>query len=465
MTLVWSARGRPTTFLTKAFTPSRQINRISLLNLRGYVRLQQGVSLSSFPDSLTIWRENRIINLRRGRARINTRDMNSSDLEIASDGKGVDRGHPTSRAKNTIDEKRRMRNLRVKRKRKLLKKKTAIKELKNELKKEQERKEESERKVKLLKCMSRTYWERWHWELEKRKEAVRENVWAQKRYHSQAIASDTLYEINPVMLVDPLVNGKRMEYHIGRGSFAIVKLQYYRGIYVAVKRFLVHTVKEDVLREATILSKLCHPSLPFLFGICTTQAQYKIVMQFHGILKNSGSLPVTVRLYEEIKQSTIGITCNGYLIICAQLLEAIDYLHNMALILHNDIKSDNIVIEKLSETYAGCDDFGYNTVLIDFGKATALGEGRLYRLTPRQRDEYRAKYFNVAPEVIEGEHKQSVYSDMFSVGGVLYKICDVLQCKEIRSKVCQLAEQCRIPQYMKRLSAKQALLRIKGMVF
>ena len=68
------------------------------------------------------------------------------------------------------------------------------------------------------------------------------------------------------------------------------------------------------------------------------------------ILSNgSGSLPVTMRLYEEIKQSTIGITCNGYLIVCAQLLEVVDYLHNTALILHKD-KSDNILIEKL-DTY------------------------------------------------------------------------------------------------------------------
>ena len=51
---------------------------------------------------------------------------------------------------------------------------------------------------------------------------------------------------------------------------------------------------------------------------------------------------------------------------------------------------------------------------------------------------------------------------MFAVGGVLYKIYDVLKCKEIKNKVCTIAEQCRVPQYMKRLSAKQALLRIKA---
>ena len=100
-------------------------------------------------------------------------------------------------------------------------------------------------------------------------------------------------------------------------------------------------MKEDVIREAKILSKLCHPCLPFLFGVCTTEAQYKIIMQFHGIFSNS-SLQVTVRLYKEIRQSILGITCNSFLIICAQLLEAINYLHNKALILHNDIKSDKL---------------------------------------------------------------------------------------------------------------------------
>ena len=95
--------------------------------------------------------------------------------------------------------------------------------------------------------MSCTYWERWHWELQKRKEAVRENLLAHKHYHSHNVPDNTLHEINPAMLVDPLVNGKRKECFIGRELFAIVKLQYYRGICVAVKHFLVHTMKEDVI--------------------------------------------------------------------------------------------------------------------------------------------------------------------------------------------------------------------------
>ena len=37
-----------------------------------------------------------------------------------------------------------------------------------------------------------------------------------------------------------------------------------------------------------------------------------------------------------------------------------------------------------------------------------MTEGKLYRLTLQQREEYRAKYFKVAPEVIEGEHRQSI---------------------------------------------------------
>ena len=73
--------------------------------------------------------------------------------------------------KNTVIEKKRMRNLRAKRKRKfraaVTKKDTE--QLKNELKVEQQKQVKSEHRIKVLKCMARTYWERWHWELEKEK--------------------------------------------------------------------------------------------------------------------------------------------------------------------------------------------------------------------------------------------------------------------------------------------------------
>ena len=183
-----------------------------------------------------------------------------------------------------------------------------------------------------------------------------------------------------------IVEGKEKEHFIGRGSFSIVKVQYYRGVLVAVKCFLVRSIKEDVIKEAMIVSKLSHPCLPFLYGVCTSGTQYKIVMQFHGIINDTRSnLPATVTLYEELKHKIIGIKEFDYLIMCAQLLEAVYYLHHSAFLLHNDIKADNILIDKLSPPI--CTRSDCTAVLIDFGRATTVTQGKLYRLTLPEREE------------------------------------------------------------------------------
>lgn len=366
--------------------------------------------------------------------------------------------------KNTIIEKKRMRNLRTKRKRKLQAacRKKEIEKLKDELKLEHQKQTKSEHKIRVLKCMARTYWERWHWELEKRKESLRE--YKRSQSGSLQVLSSKLHEIDPSMLHEPILEGKEKEHFVGRGSFSIVKVQYYRGVLVAVKRFLAHSIKEDVVKEATIVSKLSHPCLPFLYGVCTSGTQYKIVMQFHGILHGMrGNLPTTVTLYEELKHKIIGVKELDYLIMCVQLLEAVDYLHHSASILHNDIKADNILIDKLSPPI--CSRSDCTAVLIDFGRATTITQGKLYRLTLSEREEYQKKFIHIAPEVISGEYSQSTFSDMFSVGGVFYRIIDnVLQSREIDNGLSTLAKQCRVPQYTSRPSAKCVLLQLKNII-
>ena len=101
--------------------------------------------------------------------------------------------------------------------------------------------------------------------------------------------------------------------NVGRGSFAVVRLQVYRGFDVAVKEFLPHTERADVINEAFILNKLCHPCLPYLFGVCTSSSPLKIVIQFHGI----GSTPLTIaqELARSINDSV------AWVLLCTQLIE------------------------------------------------------------------------------------------------------------------------------------------------
>ena len=132
----------------------------------------------------------------------------------------------------------------------------------------------------LYKNMARTYWDRWQWELHKRKEAMTEQL---RRSKSRSQIVPTVHEIDTNDLKDPIVDGVSKEVFIGRGSFSVVRLQQYRGIRVAVKEFLSRTLKEDIQAEATFLAKLCHPFLPHLFGISLSSDAMKLVSQFHGI--------------------------------------------------------------------------------------------------------------------------------------------------------------------------------------
>ena len=139
--------------------------------------------------------------------------------------------------------------------------KLAAAKLKTDLDNKQNQLETSQNKMQMYKNMARTYWERWRWESQKRKELL---VQPAHCYHQQSLRSSTADvilppQINPVMLTN-LTDG--LNNYIGRGSFGIVKLQLYRGIYVAVKQFLPRTFINDILNEAKCLTKLSHPNLP-----------------------------------------------------------------------------------------------------------------------------------------------------------------------------------------------------------
>ena len=73
---------------------------------------------------------------------------------------------------NTVAEKRRMRNQRKKRLKKRKRPVITAKHLKRELAEAQRKVGRDELKLVRLTAMARSYWERWRWELQKRKEAL-----------------------------------------------------------------------------------------------------------------------------------------------------------------------------------------------------------------------------------------------------------------------------------------------------
>ena len=118
----------------------------------------------------------------------------------------------------------------------------------------------------LYKQMAHDYWDRWKWE---RKHDMKQ---AGNPRKFSLESSPEIRQIDPMYLIHPRSSddGKPTETYLGSGSFSIVRLQIYHGIKVVVKQFRACSFKDDVAKEAKFLTGLCHPNLPYVFGVCTT---------------------------------------------------------------------------------------------------------------------------------------------------------------------------------------------------
>ena len=382
-------------------------------------------------------------------------------------------------SRNTVEEKRKMRNARKKRRRAerscrqdehdILSKRLQMAQEKVEL--VEKLRKRTEVNAAKYQGMARTYYDRYCWELHKRKEALKEcRLNTLKPQTSDKGKQKLVFvhnEIDENNLVDPIVDGKRQPIYLGRGSFGIVRLQIYRGFKVAVKEYLPRTMPDDLKREASFLSRICHPLLPLLIGI-TSKVQLRLVMQFHGINDIKAST-----VHSELKTHKLIPAGSGWLILTIQILEAVRYLHSSVEILHNDIKTDNILIAErndysVSNSQPGCSSafdtiltlygsFMYQVVLIDFGKASTIKEGHRLRLSDSERHQYKMKYPTIAPEVVDGVHPFSTKSDMYAVGHVIRQIHGDRRFFNLPEKtqryLLSMFERCLLPNYNQRPEA------------
>jgi len=249
----------------------------------------------------------------------------------------------------------------------------------------------------------------------------------QKQPQFTKIKYGSLYEIPPSHICD-LPTGE--SHAIGKGSFARVRKCLYREMHVAVKEYFEGTDRDMVYHEASLMCKLSHLSIPLFFGVNISVRPFYIVMQFFGVDGKS----ITIRT--QLLHKNISMVAKDWVGVCGQIAEVVQYLHEDAKCIHNDIKADNILL-----TGASC-----KVVLIDYDKATESSLGKLYKLTDNEKALYYDHYPHLAPEVINGLTKQNTSSDIFSVGKLFHFICDKYELSEeenyIISKLRSLAVQC-----------------------
>lgn len=148
----------------------------------------------------------------------------------------------------------------------------------------------------------------------------------------------------------------------------------------------------------------------------TTCAGYKcLLMSFHGI--SGVSYSVHSLLAKEADHQLVTVAWKKVIVGSAKGLQYL-HSHDKGPILHNDLKSDNIVVGNSFDCVEPC--------IVDFGKACFLQNAKLYHLstTDKEVDKevYRKRHPQVAPELRVGICKQSTASDLYSLGRILSSI-------------------------------------------
>ena len=148
---------------------------------------------------------------------------------------------------------------------------------------------------------------------------------------------------------------------LGEGTFAKCVLGRYKRIQVAVKIFKGRPLWKTVHNEANIMMKIpSHPGIPMFIGLFTLHYPYLLVTKFHHYSGRSLTFSDFIKNYKKKESNTF------YHLLCS-LLDAIMHIHQSG-ILHNDIKGNNVVVEKSNA--------GKHCILIEFGKACTLKQSK-----------------------------------------------------------------------------------------
>ena len=147
--------------------------------------------------------------------------------------------------------------------------------------------------------------------------------------------------------------------------------------------------------------------------------------------------------------------------LCIQFMEGIRYLHDDVKVLRNDLKCNNILVcDSVAEPpVPSSTETCVQIVIINFGKATSVENGKHYRLSEIEKAEYTRCYSHISPEVIERLSRQTTMSDMYAVGGILECVVSsgILTTYEIRMAIDNLATKCRSSKYFSRPPAHKVL--------
>ena len=175
------------------------------------------------------------------------------------------------------------------------------------------------------------------------------------------------------------------------------------------------TIRTQSKKEGLVHQLLSDsPFFPKFWGTLDTGNDLCLAVQFVGDQHSGTGFPLL---------NPPKLSAKNGLKIAGDVVRGMKELHAHGL-LHNDLKSDNVLLENRGKRHHG--------VIIDFGMVSSM-------TTPLQMtglpEEIKMAYIHgeeadyIAPEIILGEQPTSIASDVFSVGRLLIDIAQVVDCK------------------------------------
>lgn len=183
----------------------------------------------------------------------------------------------------------------------------------------------------------------------------------------------------------------RVAQEIQHGTFGMVKMGFWNKKPVAIK------IQKDGLlarNEAKLHHKLSHPNIVLLLAVSQNPDQYWMILEkMDGDLLDYINAHTRISFAEKLDFAT-------------QITTGVEYLHNVAKVLHRDLKSENVLISNGNLKIA---DFGLSTPISE----TKQSPGRGYILGPWQ---------GYAPELINKRAPFTLKTDIYSLGILLNEI-------------------------------------------
>ena len=170
-------------------------------------------------------------------------------------------------------------------------------------------------------------------------------------------ASTVLHSIRKYLKSDLCINKQHL---LGTGVFAKCFLGQVGPNRVCIK-IIKSAYSNCFFKEVEILSKLCHPNVAYLHGICIESRHKIVVLAFHGMYDSMSYSLHSVLISSNSSKPDISVA--QWKVIVASIVAGLNYLHEKCGILHNDLKEDNIVLQQQEIEKI-------NGVIIDFGKAS-----------------------------------------------------------------------------------------------